>query len=96
MDRITVRPWATTGEKNKNERRKKLPLLIGIKSGARVCPALSPLLFLFTGEPLTRMIENDERLRGVTIGMRTRLDSSPTTPQQCKKDTKLPTPQRNN
>ena len=68
MDRITVRPWATTGEKNKNERRKKLPLLIGIKSGARVCPALSPLLFLFTGEPLTRMIENDERLRGVTIG----------------------------
>ena len=31
-------------------------------------PILSPLLFLFIGEPLTRMIENDERLRGVTIG----------------------------
>ena len=31
-------------------------------------PILSPLLFLFIGEPLTRMLENDERLRGVTIG----------------------------
>ena len=34
---------------------------------AQGCP-LSPLLFLFIGEPLTRMLENDERLRGVTIG----------------------------
>ena len=34
---------------------------------AQGCP-LSPLLFLFIGEPLTRMLENDERLKGVTIG----------------------------
>ena len=33
---------------------------------AQGCP-LSPLLFLFIGEPLTRMLENDEILRGVTI-----------------------------
>ena len=34
---------------------------------AEGCPQ-SPLLFLFIGEPLTRMLENDERLKGVTIG----------------------------
>ena len=51
---------------------------------AQGCP-LSPLLFLFIGEPLTRMIENDERLRGVSIGEHehTRSDNSPTTPQRC-------------
>merc|ERR1712046_298257 len=34
---------------------------------AQGCP-LSPLLFLFIGEPLTRMLANDERLRAVIIG----------------------------
>ena len=34
---------------------------------AQGCP-LSPLLFLFIGEPLTRAIEADEELEGITIG----------------------------
>ena len=34
---------------------------------AQGCP-LSPLLFLFIGEPLTRAIEADDELEGITIG----------------------------
>ena len=85
MDRSTVRPWATTGKKHKNERRKKLPLLPGIGSGARGKDAHHPHCHstVFIGEPahyphcyysiiieepLTRLLGNDERLSGLTIG----------------------------
>ena len=49
----------STGEKSY-----QFALGSGVAEG---CPQ-SPLLFLFIGEPLTRMLENDERLKGVTIG----------------------------
>ena len=74
-----------TGKKHKNERRKKLPLLPGIGSGARGKDAHHPHCHstVFIGEPahyphcyysiiieepLTRLLGNDERLSGLTIG----------------------------